>query len=331
METGEGGAHRAAGAKVADGAGPPIVDDRATPSLQAFVEEAAAKLRALAGAAIPAEVGELSDRLDAIAGEALGRASRTSDPTPPLLDLAGRARFAQRSLALAAIGSGDLVGAERAALRYLGLAPPMRASGDMEKPLPADRRYRRVLAEPLAARVRALTGGTRTAPPPCCAATTRLAAADPAGFAAIALPRARAVGDADAWLLSPLDVTRGFVPCAYGCAAAIAARRASLASRDLASLRAALSVRLLQLAPGVDLLVAGPPGKTEGAIKLEALYGIFAATTPPALARLVESLVVRRLLAGPQVRFLDEAVDARQGLVFVKMLHRSTARWLDLG
>ena len=52
---------------------------------------------------------------------------------------------------------------------------------------------------------------------------------------------------------------------------------------------------------------------------------------PLCAVRLVEALVVRRLLSGAQLRFFDDGVDLKQGLVFVKMLHQTEARWIDLG
>jgi len=271
-----------------------------------------------------------SDRLDALQREAERLVEDAEGAgSPSALDLAGALRARQRDLALAAHASGDLAAAERAALRWLGFAAPQRASGDVERPLAANDRYAVLAREVVAARARALTGGIATVPPPCCAATTARAATDRTGFAAIALPGPRTDGD-DAWLLSPLDAGLGFVPCAYGCVAAQQARRRSLARADLAALRALLATRLLRLAPGVDLLLGGEPGRSAGVLQLAKVYGVYAAATPPALVRLVEALVVRRLLAGRSVRLLDDAIDARQGLVYVKMLHRTNARWLDL-
>jgi hypothetical protein len=277
-----------------------------------------------------------SDRLDALEREARdldGRAPRTeSPPVPSPLELAGALRARQRDLALAAHAAGDLEAAERASLRWLGLAPPQRPSGDVERPLAADERYAVLARELVAARARAITAGAVVAPPPCCIATTRRAAVDRSGFAAIALPADRTDGSDDAWLLSPLDPSLGFVPCGYGCVAAQQGRRAALARADLGALRRLLAARLLRLAPGVDLLLVGEPGRSAGALRLERLFGVYASALPPPIQRLVEALVVRRLLAGAEVRFLDgdPAIDARQGLVYVKMLHRTQARWLDL-
>jgi hypothetical protein len=181
--------------------------------------------------------------------------------------------------------------------------------------------------------------------PACCAATTSRAAADPTGFAAQALPRDRGPGPdqsggtdgtraaaawADAWLLSPLDPGRGFVPCGYCCIAAQEARREALSGCDAGALRPLLAGRVLQLAPGVALQVLGSPGRSAGSLCVDAIYGLYAARSPGPLIRLVEALVVRRLLAGSMIRFFEEGIDVKQGLVFVKMLHRSTARWIDL-
>ena len=281
-------------------------------------------------APLDGDLGGASDRLDQLASD-LSRRAAPGDPTS--LSLTGRARMKQRAIALAAWSTGDITAAERALLRHIGFAPPTRASGDIEKPLPADPRHRRLTAEVYAARVRALTGGIATAPPPCCAETTRLAATDPTGFAAITLPAgltSDASARASAFFLSPLDNNRGFVPCGYGCEAARSARAASLAGKNLNALRGALALRLLRLAPGIDILVTGPAGKIPGSIKLEGLFCLFAAGTPPLVVRLVESLVVRRLLVGTEMRVDGDALDAKQGLVFVKMLHRTNARWLDL-
>ena len=241
----------------------------------------------------------------------------------------GAVRSAAARAAVAAHGAGDLVVAEREALVWLGFAPPQRASGDVGRPLPQDARYRRLAAATVAARVRALTGGVRTSAPACCEETTRAAAGDATGFGAVLLPRG--VEDrhrGDRWLLSPLDSTLGFVPCSYSCAAAIEARRASLVGPDREALRSLLRVRLLRMAPGVDLLVKGE-GTRHGGVRIEGLYALVGAV-PAALVAWMESLVVRRLLAGREVRFLDDAVEVRQGLVFVKMLHPDGARWVDL-
>ena len=62
---------------------------------------------------------------------------------------------------------------------------------------------------------------------------------------------------------------------------------------------------------------------------MRSLLSLVAPMAPP-LLHLVEALVVRRLLSGTEVRFRGEAIEVRQGLVFVKMLHRSEARWLEL-
>jgi hypothetical protein len=217
-------------------------------------------------------------------------------------------------------------------LRYLGFAPPQRASGDVERPLDHGGRYGRLAREAVGARVRTLTGGRAAAAPDCCVAATRRADADRAGFAAIATPADRPAGSdgEDAWILSPLDPAMGFLPCGYGCAAAQQSRRQALAGADLPALRRVLAARLLRLAPGVDLLLAGEPGRHAGSLRLERVYGVFAAATPAPVMRLVEALVVRRLLVGPEVRLLDDAIDAKQGLVYVKQLHRVEARWLDL-
>jgi hypothetical protein len=290
-------------------------------------EDLIARVRAALADRAAGDPGGCSDRLDALAEEAARLPTGPSGPSP--LELVGALRARQRDLALAARADGDLDAAERAALRYLGFAPPQRASGDMERPLAAEGRYAVLAREVVAARARALTGGAATTPPPCCIATTRAAAADRSGFAAIALPGPRLDGD-EAWLLSPLDAGLGFIPCGYGCAAAQQSRRASLARADLGALRRLLAARLLRLAPGIDLLLVGERARSAGALRLSMVYGVYPAATPPSLLRLIEALVVRRLLAGPEVRLLDEAVDAKQGLVYVKMLHRSNARWLDL-
>lgn len=242
------------------------------------------------------------------------------------------ARRALLDTALAAWGAGDGVGAETAALGYLGFVPPQRASGDVTRALAADPRYRRLGREVVWARARALTGGVVTKAPACCAAVTARVTEDPTGFRAILAPESPVDGEgrADAWLLSPLDPTLGFVPCGHGCLAAQAARRASLAGRDLSSLRGLLAVRLLRLAPGVDLIVGGASLGEGRGVRLERLFLLLAASTPPVLAQLVEALVVRRLIAGRAVRLRGEALESKQGLVFVKMLHCASARWLDL-
>lgn len=244
-----------------------------------------------------------------------------------------RRRLGAAGEAMAAAGQGDWARAEQAALLWLGFAPPQRASGDLLRPLAADARYRRLPSLALAARVSALTGGARTEPPACCAATTRVADGDETGFAALLLP-ADAPGPhgdpaADRWLLSPLDATRGFVPCGYACEAAIAARRGTLVGRSLPSLRGLLAARLLRLAPGVDLVAKGTATR-RGGLELSSLT-LLHAPLPGPLLHLVEALVVRRLLAGRELRVLDDAVEVRQGLVFVKMLHPDGARWVDLG
>src|SRR5690242_3203686 len=100
----------------------------------------------------------------------------------------GATRAAAGARAVAAWNEADVEEAERAALLFFGFAPPQRPSGDIEKPLPPDARYRRVARELYAARVLALTGGARAQAPSCCSAQTRLAAGDRTGFAAIALP-----------------------------------------------------------------------------------------------------------------------------------------------
>lgn len=280
------------------------------------------------------DLGTLSDRIAARCHDVHRLCDGEKEMRGGLLALLGRARLRQRELALWAWKRGDFMLAERAALRYLGFEPPTRGSGDIEKPLPADARYRRMRRELLAARVRLLTGGRSTKPPPCCEVTMRLAACDPSGFAAIGLPldaspEGGASDTGDPWLLSPLDDTRGFVPCSYDCPAAQAARRATLGGRDLGSLRAALSLRLLQLAPGIDILLTGSRGRRSGSLRPEGIYLLLAGDVPPSLVWLVETLVVRRLLAGAELRFDGASLAARQGLVFVKMLHRGEARWLD--